>query len=71
MPAGILQGLYFNELFHPAVNFGGTGATQGHEMTHGFDDQGAQFDGSENRVLGVAVACFICMFINRVQHGQV
>lgn len=33
LPAGILQGLYFNELFHPAINFGGTGGTQGHEMT--------------------------------------
>lgn len=45
IPAGILQGLYFNEMFHPAINYGGTGGTQGHEMTHGFDDQGSQYDG--------------------------
>eukprot|EP00164_Ancoracysta_twista_P001545 GFYU01002026.1.p1 GENE.GFYU01002026.1~~GFYU01002026.1.p1 ORF type:complete len:732 (-),score=279.66 GFYU01002026.1:206-2401(-) len=45
MPAGILQGFYFNEDFHPAINMGGTGGTFGHEMTHGFDDQGAQYDG--------------------------
>lgn len=46
IPAGILQGLYFNAEFHPAINYGGTGGTMGHEMTHGFDDQGAQFDGT-------------------------
>jgi predicted metalloendopeptidase len=46
MPAGILQGFYFNELHHPAVNWGGTGVTFGHEMTHAFDDQGSQYDGT-------------------------
>lgn len=48
VPAGILQGLYYNELFHPAINWGGTGGTAGHETTHAYDDQGAQFDGHGN-----------------------
>jgi predicted metalloendopeptidase len=45
LPAGQLQPPFFGALFHPAVNFGSTGGgTIGHEMTHGFDDQGSQFD---------------------------
>jgi putative endopeptidase len=44
-PAAILGAPYFDPKADPAVNYGGIGATIGHEMTHGFDDQGRQFDG--------------------------
>ena len=43
-PAGILQPPFFSDKIDPAVNYGGIGVVIGHEMTHGFDDQGAQFD---------------------------
>jgi putative endopeptidase len=43
-PAGILQPPFYNDKLDPAVNFGGIGVVIGHEMTHGFDDQGAKFD---------------------------
>jgi predicted metalloendopeptidase len=47
-PAGILQPPFFDAKADDAVNYGGIGAVIGHEMTHGFDDQGRQFaaDGS-------------------------
>lgn len=48
VPAGILQPPYFDASWPDAVNYGATGATVGHEMTHGFDDEGAQFDGFGN-----------------------
>jgi len=48
VPAGILQPPYFDASWSEAVNYGATGATVGHEMTHGFDDEGAQFDGYGN-----------------------
>lgn len=47
-PAGILQPPFFNSKASIAVNLGGMGMVVGHEMTHGFDDQGAQFDGYGN-----------------------
>ena len=47
-PAGILQPPFFDVNADPAVNFGGIGTVIGHEMTHGFDDQGAQYDGKGN-----------------------
>ena len=47
-PAAILQPPFFNPKADPAVNFGGIGAVIGHEMTHGFDDSGAQFDADGN-----------------------
>jgi putative endopeptidase len=47
-PAGILQPPFFDFKIDPAVNFGGIGVVIGHEMTHGFDDQGAKFDGKGN-----------------------
>jgi putative endopeptidase len=43
-PAGILQPPFYDDKADPAVNFGGIGVVIGHEMTHGFDDQGSQFD---------------------------
>jgi putative endopeptidase len=45
-PAAILQPPYFDPAADPAANYGGIGATIGHEMGHGFDDQGRQFDAS-------------------------
>ena len=43
-PAGILQPPFFNRAADEAVNFGAAGAVVGHELTHGFDDQGRRFD---------------------------
>ena len=43
-PAGILQFPFFDFKADDAVNYGGIGAVIGHEMTHGFDDEGRQFD---------------------------
>lgn len=45
-PAAILQPPYFDPNADPAANYGSIGATIGHEIGHGFDDQGRQFDGS-------------------------
>lgn len=47
-PAGILQPPFFDASIDPAVNFGGIGVVIGHEMTHGFDDQGSKYDGHGN-----------------------
>ena len=47
-PAGILQVPFYKEGRDPAINYGGAGAVIGHELTHGFDDQGRQFDGAGN-----------------------
>ena len=47
-PAGILQPPFFNAKADDAVNYGGIGAVIGHEMTHGFDDQGRQYDATGN-----------------------
>jgi putative endopeptidase len=49
-PAGILQYPFFMADGDDAINYGGIGLVIGHELTHGFDDQGRQFDGYGNRV---------------------
>jgi len=47
-PAGILQPPFFDPKLDDAVNFGGIGLVIGHELTHGFDDQGRKFDPEGN-----------------------
>jgi len=47
-PAGILQFPFFDSKADDAINYGGIGMVIGHEMTHGFDDQGAQYDKDGN-----------------------
>jgi putative endopeptidase len=47
-PAGILQPPFFDASADDAPNYGDTGATIGHELTHGFDDEGRQFDAQGN-----------------------
>ncbi|WP_423187599.1 M13 family metallopeptidase [Alishewanella sp. d11] len=47
-PAAILQPPFFNMAADDAVNYGGIGAVIGHEIGHGFDDQGAKYDGDGN-----------------------
>ncbi|MCR6495727.1 M13 family peptidase [Thermomonas sp. S9] len=47
-PAAILQPPFFDPKADPALNYGGIGAVIGHEMMHGYDDQGSQFDAQGN-----------------------
>jgi putative endopeptidase len=47
-PAGILQKPFFDASWPEALNYGSIGAVIGHELTHAFDDQGAQFDATGN-----------------------
>jgi putative endopeptidase len=47
-PAGILQPPFFDNRMDAAVNYGAIGSVMGHELTHGFDDEGRQFDGEGN-----------------------
>jgi putative endopeptidase len=49
-PAAILQPPFFNAKADDAINYGGIGAVIGHEASHGFDDEGSQFDGAGNNV---------------------
>ncbi len=49
-PAAILQPPFFDAKADDAVNYGGIGAVIGHEASHGFDDEGSQFDGAGNNV---------------------
>jgi putative endopeptidase len=48
LPAAILQSPFFDAKAPAAINYGGIGFVVAHEMTHGFDDSGAQFDGHGN-----------------------
>ena len=50
-PAAILQPPFFNVKADDAVNYGGIGGVIGHEISHGFDDQGSQYDG-DGKLLG-------------------
>src|SRR5256885_16817521 len=47
-PAGIMQSPFFTTDAPEPANFGGLGMVMGHELTHGFDDEGRQFDGDGN-----------------------
>ena len=47
-PAGIMQPPFFSIAYDDAINYGAMGAVIGHEMTHGFDDQGRQYDAKGN-----------------------
>ncbi len=47
-PAGILQPPFFDKSYPPELNYGGIGFVMGHELTHGFDDQGRQYDALGN-----------------------
>ena len=47
-PAGILQPPFFDVTMDDAVNYGGIGVVIGHEITHGYDDQGRKFDADGN-----------------------
>ncbi len=47
-PAGILQPPYYDPAMDDAVNYGQAGGLEGHELTHGFDDEGRQFDAQGN-----------------------
>jgi putative endopeptidase len=47
-PAGIMQPPFYDPKADEAVNYGGMGAVIGHEISHGFDDEGSKFDGQGN-----------------------
>jgi putative endopeptidase len=51
-PAGILQPPFYGKTMDDAVNYGAIGVVIGHELTHGFDDQGRKFDAEGNFKIG-------------------
>lgn len=80
IPAGILQAPFFDPDAPAAINYGSIGFVMGHEMTHGFDDQGAQFDGQGNlknwwtlgdkEKFNQATQCIIDQFSNYIVDGD-
>jgi len=56
-PAGILQPPFFSKDYPMVMNFGGIGSVIGHELTHGFDDQGAQYNAKGNMKLWWTKKC--------------
>jgi len=80
-PAGILQPPLFDPKAPMAVNYGAIGFIMGHETTHGFDDQGSQFDGhgnlrnwwttADHRHFGKNVRCIVKQFSNYTVDGDV
>ncbi|HYZ85454.1 MAG TPA: M13 family metallopeptidase [Bryobacteraceae bacterium] len=80
-PAGILQPPFFETSMDDAVNYGGIGAVIGHELTHGFDDQGRQFDAHGNlkdwwteedaREFSKRTECFVNQYGSYVADGDV
>ena len=61
-PAAFLQGIYYNSQRPQYLNFGGIGSLVGHEMTHGFDRQGRNFDDQGNHSFNdISFSCqFLC-----------
>ncbi|MGH9402415.1 MAG: M13 family metallopeptidase [Terriglobia bacterium] len=78
-PAGILQPPFFSPEADNAVNYGAIGAVIGHEMTHGFDDEGRQFDAQGNlkdwwtpadmKRFNARAQCIVTQFNNFVAEG--
>jgi putative endopeptidase len=80
-PAGILQPPFFYKERDDALNYGGIGVVIGHEITHGFDDQGRQFDAEgnmkdwwtpeDNKRFDEKASCFVNQYGNYVATGDV
>lgn len=66
LPAGILQGIFFSPNRPKYMNFGGIGFIIGHELTHGFDDEGRQYD-SKGDLLNWWKASTESQFLERAQ----
>jgi len=56
-PAGILQPPFYGKLMDDAVNYGAIGVVIGHELTHGFDDQGRKYDAEATSAIGGLRGC--------------
>ncbi|MDE1147401.1 MAG: M13 family metallopeptidase [Azospirillaceae bacterium] len=80
-PAGILQPPFFNDAADDAVNYGAIGVVIGHEISHGFDDQGRKFDGDGNlkdwwtvedaEKFKTRAQCLVDQYSNNVADGDV